>query len=151
MRTLILKRIAKKPTYTIGHLYFNGNYICDTLEDTDRGLNNNMTMNYIVKKKVKGSTCIPYGTYQLDLNTVSPKFRLKSWAIPYLGRIPRLLSVKGFDGVLIHPGNTAADTLGCILVGQNKVVGKIINSVSTFHDLMNKYLTKDKNWEIKIE
>lgn len=153
MISLKLKRIAKKPTYTIGKLYLNGEYFCDTLEDTDRGLSQIMPLEQIMAKKIKNQTAIPTGTYVIDMNTVSPKYSNFSkypWAKPYDAKIPRLKAVPGYLGVLIHPGNTNADTSGCILVGENKVVGKVINSQLTWKKLMAK-LVKDKNIILIIE
>lgn len=153
MISLKLKRIAKKPTYTIGKLYLNGEYFCDTLEDTDRGLSQIMPLEQIMAKKIKNQTAIPTGTYVIDMNTVSPKYSNFSkypWAKPYDAKIPRLKAVPGYLGVLIHPGNTNADTSGCILVGENKVVGKVINSQLTWKKLMAK-LVKDKNIILIVE
>lgn len=139
-----LKRIAKKETYTIGKLYIDGVYFCDTIEDKDRGLNQTMSINDIKKKKVYGETAIPTGTYIIDMNVVSPKFKTRKWAIPYDGKIPRLQNVKGFDGVLIHPGSSSKDTYGCLLVGKNTLIGKLTESQITFHNLMKKLLNTDK-------
>lgn len=86
--------------------------------------------------KVYGQTAIPTGVYKIDMDTVSPKFRSRSWAKPFDGRLPRLINVPAFDGVLIHVGNTAEDSLGCILVGRNKQVGKVLQSTATFGSLM---------------
>lgn len=146
---LTLKRIAKKPTYTIGKLYVDSKYFCDTVEDCDRGLTNSMSIDTIKSKKVYGETAIPTGIYKVEMLTVSPKFKDRSWAKPYKGIIPRLMNVKGFDGVLIHPGNTAKDSLGCILVGENKVVGQVINSQATWKRLYDTLL-KDK-YNITLE
>ncbi len=137
---LLLKRIAKRPNYTIGRLFINGIRVCDTLEDTDRGLSSSMKEEVIRRKKIYGRTAIPTGTYHVDMDTVSPKFRYRSWARDYDGKLPRLLSVKGFEGVLIHVGNSESDSLGCIICGQNKQVGKVLNSTATFKNLMDKYL-----------
>lgn len=122
--------------YTIGDLIVNGKKFCDVLEDTDRGLTNTMTNSEIAKKKQYGKTAIPKGTYKVEMGVVSPKFRSRQWAIRWGGKLPRVLNVPGFVGVLIHPLNTAEETLGCIGVGENKVKGKIINSVETFNRLM---------------
>ena len=146
--TLQLKRRYKGANYTIGDLYIDGKWFSDTLEDTDRGLTNTMSKDEIAKVKVYGKTAIPTGTYVVDMNTVSPKFGKRSWAKPYGGKVPRLLDVPGYEGVLIHPGNTADDTLGCILVGRNKVKGQVVESQITFKALM-KVLTKTKD-EITI-
>ncbi|MCR5326266.1 MAG: DUF5675 family protein [Bacteroidales bacterium] len=139
MRSVRLKRIARKATYTIGKLYIDGCYVCDTLEPIDRGLTQKMSLAEILRKKVPGKTAIPTGLYRLDFNTVSPKFKDRSWAKPYGGRVPRILGIPGFDGVLFHPGTTAADTSACPLVGENKAVGKVLNSQKTFARLMEDY------------
>ena len=107
---LTIKRIAKKPTYTIGKLYIDGKYYCDTLEDPVRDLTK--------EAKIAGNTAIPAGTYRVSV-TYSPKF----------GRdLPLIENVPHFTGIRIHRGNTPADTAGCILVGENKAVGKVLNS-----------------------
>ena len=147
---ILVKRIAKKSKYTIGKMYIDGQYICDTLEDADRGLNQNMSLKEINNKKVYGETAVPTGTYKVDMNTVSPKFKSRTWAKPYGGKLPRLVLVPGYDGVLIHPGNKAKDTLGCILVGENKAVGQVLNSQVTFKKIM-PILTKGTNITITIE
>ena len=87
-----------------------------------------MSLEEIKKKKVYGETAIPTGTYKVDVNTISPKFKSRTWAKPYGGKLPRLIDVPGYEGVLIHAGNKAEDSLGCVLVGENKVVGQVINS-----------------------
>lgn len=145
---LLLKRIFKGPSYTIGKLYVNGVFECDTLEDTDRGLTNQMTLEEIKAKKVYGVTAIPTGTYSINMTTVSPKFKDRAWAKPYKGILPRLENVKGYEGVLIHVGNKAEDTLGCILVGENKVKGQVINSTATFYELMTVLLKAQSAGEV---
>lgn len=135
---LKLNRRYRGSTYTIGALYINGEYFCDTIEDVDRGLNASMNTTTIASKKVYGSTAIPKGVYPVNMGTISSKFVNKSWAKRWGGKLPRLVNVKGFDGVLIHVGNTAEDSLGCILVGENKVKGQVINSITTFDRLMSK-------------
>lgn len=134
---LELKRIAKKSTYTIGKLYVDGQFVCNTLEDTDRGLTQNTPLSEIKKIKVTSKTAIPTGTYEITMNVISPRFGSKSFYKQYAnnGRLPRLLNVPGFEGVLIHVGNTAEDSAGCILVGNNTVVGKVMNSKETFKKL----------------
>lgn len=124
---ILLQRHALKAGYTIGRMEVNGRYFCDTLEDTDRGLSGEMSEDEIAALKVKGATAIPTGTYRIDMQTRSPRF----------GRVlPRLVSVKGYAGVLIHSGNTAADTEGCILVGENRERGKVLNSRATLESLL---------------
>lgn len=144
---LTLRRIAKKPTYTIGKLYIDGQYICDTIEDTDRGLRQDMPLEEIKKKKVYGKTAIPTGTYEITLNVISPKYSRSAFMRQYANgaRVPRLLNVKGWEGVLIHTGNYAnPDSYGCILVGINDKVGMVTDSRNTFIKLY-KELQKAKD------
>lgn len=145
---LLLRRIFKGPRYTIGKLFINGVYECDTLEDQDRGLTSQMSLEEIKAKKVYGVTAIPTGTYSINMTTVSPKFKDRAWAKPYKGILPRLENVKGYKGVLIHVGNKAEDTLGCILVGENKVKGQVINSTATFYELMTVLLKAQSAGEV---
>lgn len=147
---LLVKRRYKGAKYTIGTLFINGEKFCDTLEDVDRGLSCELPEAEIIRRKIAGETAIPAGTYHVAMDIVSTKFRYKSWAQPYKGKLPRLLSVPAFSGVLIHPGNTQADTEGCILVGQNKEVGKVINSQATFHKLMDVLLNAKEEITITI-
>ena len=136
---LLLKRIAKRPSYTIGRLYIDGEYFCDTIEDKDRGITQNTPIDKIKKTKVQHQTAIPTGTYDITMNVISPRFSQKAFYKNTCngGRLPRLLNVPGFDGILIHIGNTAADSSGCILVGKNSQVGKVLNSTATFKRLYN--------------
>lgn len=145
---LLLRRIFKGPRYTIGKLFINGVYECDTLEDQDRGLTSQMSLEEIKAKKVYGVTAIPTGTYSINMTTVSPKFKDRAWAKPYKGILPRLENVEGYEGVLIHVGNKAEDTLGCILVGENKVKGQVINSTATFYELMTVLLKAQSAGEV---
>ena len=107
---LELNRIAKKTLYTIGRLFVDGKYFCDTLEDRCRDLDK--------EEKVMNETAIPEGIYEVIVN-VSAKFRRK---------LPLLLDVPHFSGIRIHRGNMDKDTSGCILVGENKQQGRVINS-----------------------
>lgn len=142
---LQLKRIYTCSTYTIGHLYVNGKYFCDTLEDADRGAKQTDPLAAIQAVKVYGKTAIPKGTYKVTMNVRSPKYYAKaSYKAFCNGYMPRLLSVPAYDGVLIHAGNTAEDTLGCILVGLNKVKGKVLESRATWEKLMTQYLLPAK-------
>lgn len=145
---LTLKRIALKDTYTIGKLYIDDDYFCDTLEDTVRDANKNGKFDN-GEQKVYGQTAIPYGTYNITLDVVSQRFKNRVWAKPYSGKVPRLLNVPSFDGVLIHPGTTSKDTSGCLLVGRNTIVGKLTQSQDTFHKLMSK-LKGQKDVTIEI-
>ena len=99
-----------------------------------------MSESEIKLKKVYSKTAIPTGTYEIIMNTISPKFKNRSWAKPYGGKLPRLLNVKGFEGVLIHVGNKPEDSLGCILVGKNNIKGQVTESTITFNKLMKELL-----------
>lgn len=127
---LELKRIAKREDYTIGRLYVDGEYFCDTLEDKVRDLTR--------ETKVYGKTAIPEGTYEVTLRVQSPRFSQKKQYDFCKGYLPRLLGVPSFEGVLIHVGNTAADTEGCILVGKNTVKGMVTDSSATFRKLYSR-------------
>ena len=146
---LLLTRNYKKNKYTIGNLYINNKLFSNTLEDMDRSLTSDMDESEIKSLKVYGETAIPTGTYTIDMNTISPRFKDRTWAKPYGGKVPRLLNVKGFSGVLIHPGNSAKDSSACVLIGLNTKVGMVTNSTEYFHKLM-KVLLEAKLKEEKI-
>lgn len=117
--TLVTK--FEGPNYTIGDLLINGNFFCNTLEDAVRkltDLNHDGDYDDIDEGKIYGQTAIPRGVYKVILS--------------YSGRfkriLPILLNVTGFEGIRIHSGNTAADTLGCILVGDNTEKGMVLGS-----------------------
>lgn len=135
---LVLKRIARKAKYTIGNLYVDGVRFCDTLEDTDRGLRHDMQLQYIRDKKIAGATAIPTGTYEIDMNVTSPKYQHRRQYDFCRGKLPRLVNVPGYSGILIHIGNYPQDTEGCILVGMNVVVGAVMESTETFRKLYDK-------------
>lgn len=108
---LTLKRDTYTSKTTIGKLYVNDLFICDTLEDVCRDLNKDGDLKDSGESKVYGETAIPSGIYKMIIN-ISPRFKKL---------LPRLIGVEGFDGVLIHTGNIPADTHGCILVGTRGV------------------------------
>ena len=132
-----VKRIARKDGYTIGRMSLNGSYFCDTLEDTDRGLKSTMSEEEILSKKRKGITAIPTGEYDVIL-TFSPKFKRV---------LPLLLNVPGYQYIRVHHGNLPSSTDGCLLVGENKVKGQIINSRATLEKLMSVLLECEKKKE----
>lgn len=144
---LTVDRIFKSSEYTIGKLYIDGEYFCDTLEDTDRGLSQNMNIENIKKIKISAKTAIPTGIYKVYTNIVSPRFsKYKFYQDTCQGKVPRLLSVPGFEGILIHVGDGYKGpdlTEGCILVGKNKIKGGLLNGKETFKELYN--IIKDEN------
>lgn len=130
-------RKAYRDTYTIGKMYINGEYFCDTLEDKVRVMNS-------INDKIKGETAIPAGTYKITLE-MSPRFKRK---------LPLLHDVPYFSGILIHRGNTAKDTHGCILVGENKVKGQVINSTKAevaLMDILTKAVNKGDTIDIEVK
>lgn len=123
---LRLERLWPKAEYTVGRLYIDGELFCNTLEDKVADVNRNGEFDG-AERKVPGKTAIPYGTYKI----------FYGWS-PRFGRnLPRLLNVTAFDGILIHPGNTAEDSAGCILVGRNTEVGRLTQS-RLYSDELNK-------------
>ena len=148
---ILLIRKYKKPTYTVGNLYINGKWIANTLEDVDRNLNSSMSVEQIKAIKKPNETAIPTGTYEVTLDIFSPKFGNKSFYKKTCnGKLPRILNVKGFDGVLIHCGNTNLDTSGCVLIGRNLEKGKVLKSQETFEKLYKVLKENKNNLTIKI-
>ena len=118
-----LVRTEFKDTQTVGKLYLNGVYFCDTLEDKNRDLNKNGIFDGD-EKKVYSETCIPFGQYKVIINQ-SPRFKRL---------MPRLLNVPHFDGILIHNGVTEKNSAGCILVGSYNGQ-KLVRSKEIFNKL----------------
>ena len=126
---VLIDRAWKKDGYTISRLYVNGELFgCNALEDTDRGLRQDMHLEEIKKKKVYGQTAIPRGSYEC-VYTYSNRFKKM---------LPLLKDVPGFDGIRIHSGNSAKDTEGCILVGLNLKKGMVLNSREWTNKLVSK-------------
>lgn len=137
---LTLKRIALRPTYTIGKLYIDDVYFCDTIEDIVRDLNKNGKFDN-GEKKVHSKTAIPYGIYEIKW-TYSPRFKKYT---------PQLMNVPSFEGIRIHAGNTSADTEGCLILGKNKQVGKVLNSRATINKFYPIIKNACSNGKVTIE
>lgn len=137
---LKLKRRFFAEEYTIGTLSIDEVRFCDTLEDKNRDHNKDGDLNDPGEGKVYAKTAIPFGTYKVIVNR-SPKFKRE---------LPRLLDVPHFEGILIHRGNTAKDSAGCILVGENKVKGQVINSTQYENELVKRLKSAIKKGE-KVE
>lgn len=137
---LKLKRIALRPTYTIGKLYIDDAYFCDTLEDTVRDTNKSGKFDN-GEQKIKGKTAIPYGTYEIKW-TYSPRFKKYT---------PQLMNVPSFEGIRVHAGNTSADTEGCLILGENKQVGKVLNSRATINKFYPIIKEACSNGKVTIE
>lgn len=137
---LTLKRIALRPTYTIGKLYIDDAYFCDTLEDTVRDTNKSGKFDN-GEQKIKGKTAIPYGTYEIKW-TYSPRFKKYT---------PQLMNVPSFEGIRIHSGNSSDHTEGCLLLGENKQVGKVLNSRATINKFYPIIKEACSNGKVTIE
>lgn len=124
---------------TLGKMYINGEYFCETLEDVDRGLNQSLPLEENKRLKIKGETCIPYGKYKGIVNISPAKKRA----------LPRLLNVPAFDGILIHKGNTKVDSLGCILVGRKRNIDSIVQS-TIMEEALLKIMPLGTEFEIEI-
>lgn len=118
MLQFLLDRKWRKDTYTIGRLYVNGEFLCNTIEDVDRKLNQNMSATEIQKIKVMAETAIPTGTYAMRVS-LSPKFKRE---------LVEIVNVPAFSGIRIHRGNTPQDSAGCVIVGENTSKGRLTNS-----------------------
>lgn len=118
MLQITVTRHSPRPGYTIGRMDINGTKFSDTLEDTDRGLTQDMQLDEIKRIKVYGKTAIPKGTYKVSVQY----WKKHKIYVPFIHDVP------GFTSILIHSGNTPEDTLGCILVGENTIKGRLTNS-----------------------
>ena len=136
---LLLKRTDFTDTSTIGSLYVNGGFFCYILEDKDRGLNQGMSLVEISARKIFGKTAIPYGTYTVKLSMSNRFKRL----------LPEILNVKGYESVRIHRGNTAEDTLGCLIVGLRKAYNSVFESTAAETALM-RVLQSERNYPITL-
>lgn len=149
---LTIKRTITRNNYTLGKLYIDGVYFCDTLEDKDRGLTQNMSIEQIKSIKVPGETAIPKGTYRVTLDVVSPKFSKYPFYMQTCGgKLPRLIDVKGYEGVLIHVADgPKRDSLvqGCIGIGNLSAEEYLMNGKKIFIELYNKL--KGNNIELEI-
>ena len=132
---LLLERKYCKEKYTVGRLFVNGVFFSNTLEDKVRDINKNGKFDN-GEYKVYAETAIPYGEYEITLDVVSPKFsKYQFYKEVCNGKLPRLLDVPDFEGILIHCGSTAENSAGCILVGNNTIKGGLTNSKETFKRL----------------
>ena len=147
---LILIRKYRKENYCIGELYVNGIFFSNTLEDKVRDVNKNGKFDN-GEYKVYAETAIPYGEYEITLDVVSPKFsKYQFYKEVCNGKLPRLLNVPNFEGILIHcaEGPKGADLLqGCIAVGSNTIKGGLTNCKETFKKLYSILDKANKNNE----
>jgi hypothetical protein len=141
--TLVRKYFKEK--YTVGQLSIDGKYFCDTLEDKARelqDLNHDGDFTDPGEGKIYGQTAIPCGRYRVVLGYWQKHKRY----------VPCLLAVPGFTGIMMHSGRNADHTLGCILVGENKLPGELINAPYTETSLTHKIRVaiRDRKEEVWI-
>lgn len=144
---LILTRTINNDGWTIGQLTVDGKYVCDVIEDKDRGLESTMPVPTILQIKQPSRTAIPSGTYKIVMDVVSPKFSQYKYYSDYCdGLLPRLVGVPGYDGILIHGAvrsdgtecdATADWTAGCLITCKYDGVndGREKNSKKMFEKL----------------
>ena len=130
---LKLERVIKTDTYTIGNLSIDDEFFCNVLEDTCRIVDNDCSM------KIYGQTAIPEGTYDVEL----------IWWKKHHNFYPHIKDVPCFIGIMIHGGNTAKDTEGCLLVGEQKTEPGTIGNCAVYMDLLREKL-KDQTVKITI-
>ena len=132
MDRINITRTYRKNSYTIGKLYVNGSYVCNTLELHDS--------TYYGEDFVLGKSAIPVGVYTLATCVWSPKFN---------DFRPRITDFKYSMNILIHEGNTPRDTEGCILVGNNLITGQVLNSKATLEKLQD-LLSAHDSWKLIV-
>ena len=143
--SIILEREVYTDKSTIGKLYYKDvqtivpKFLCYTLEDTCRDWNRDGDLDDKGEQKVFGETAIPGGTYEMNMR-YSPGFKITT---------PHLQNVKGYEYILIHPGNGPKDSKGCILVGKKQAKDWISESRTAFKELMT-LLKKYEEMEIQI-
>ena len=154
---LIVDRKWKKQSYTISNLTIDGKWFCNVLEDKDRNLDSSMSIAKIRELKKPSITAIPRGTYEITLDVTSPKYCTNSFYKQVCnGKVPRLLNVKGFEGILIHVGDgpRGADlSSGCLLCGYNKVKGQLRDGKEVFkklYSLLKEAKSRGEKITIKI-
>ena len=149
---LTIKITITRNNYTLGELYIDGQFFCSTLEDKDRGLTQSMSVEQIKSIKVPGETAIPKGTYKVTLDVVSPKFSKYPFYMEVCeGKLPRLIDVKGYEGVLIHVADgIKRDSLlqGCIGIGNLSSEEYLINGKQVFTEFYNRIKGNDVELEI---
>lgn len=147
MKTIKIVRKWFKDKYTIGHFLWEGEKLFNTLENKDRGLDDSMTYSELRNRKIYGKTAIPTGKYIVSFDVVPTWSNMRKFVVckEFDFRFPKIQNIKCFDGVYIHNGKDENDTLGCPLVGENKVVGQLVNSQECIRKIMR--LAKENNYQ----
>ena len=142
---LLVKRYVFQPDSTISHFSVNDKPMCHILEDFDRGLKQTDSIEHINATKVYGSTCIPYGRYEVRL-TMSARFKQV---------MPQLIDVPGFEGIRMHRGNQSSSTLGCLLLGDYKEgdvnwISQSEGNYALLMDILQRAIERDEKIWITI-
>lgn len=137
---LEMTRKVRTQVSTISELKVNGVFECFVLEDKDRGLSKDMPLSEMMALKVHGKTAIPTGRYEIVI----------SYSNRFQKYLPELRDVPGYAGIRIHPGNTAADTEGCLLPGQTKAKDMVGSSRVAFNALFTKLKAVERKEKIFI-
>lgn len=133
---ILLERKFFTDETTIGNMYIDGKWLCFTLEDKDRKLEEGGI-------KIYGKTCIPRGKYLVTLD----------YSNKYSKIMPHILNVPQFEGIRIHPGNYAKDTEGCVIIGNTRRPDFVGDSRVAFASLMSEMeraVTDGETMEITI-
>ena len=136
---ILLERTFYSPSYTIGKMYIDGKYFCDTIEDVNRDLNKNGKFDGN-EAKVQDKTCIPFGIYKVKV-TMSNRFKRL---------LPEVLNVPSFAGIRIHNGVDETSSSGCIIVGKNTVKGKVTDSTKYMNLITDKIKEVQDKQEVYI-
>lgn len=132
---LVISREDFHPACTQGRMLANGKLFCFTLEDLDRGLDSKMSLEQIKGIKVFGKTAIPVGRYKVG----------RAWWTKHKRWVPHIEGVPGYDGIYIHSGVTADDSLGCPLVGEHVFNDRTTNTTEARKKLDDLILTQISN------
>jgi hypothetical protein len=134
MIQLRLERVIKTDSYTIGNLYINDEFFCNTLEHICRIVNNDCSL------KIYGKTAIPEGTYDIELE----------WWPKHNNFYPHIKNVPCFEGILMHGGTTVNDSEGCILMGEQAREPGTIHNCRIYQDLLNEKIKDEPEVKITI-
>lgn len=140
---IVIWRKYRQDGFTIGRMYIDGKFFCNTLEDTDRGLMQGMNVGEIMQKKIAGKTAIPVGAYKV-CRTYSPRFKKL---------MAQIMKVKGYAGVRIHSGNKSSQTEGCPLLGdadERNICDWVSNSRKRYVEFDTKLQINGGNADLQI-
>lgn len=150
---IVVNRRYKKEGYTIGDMLIDGVWVCNTLEDKDYGFDQKNTPISLIRKTKEQhpkAVAIPRGTYKVSVEFYRNFSVTHPWynTTSCKGKIPCLVDVPGYTGILIHCGSNAGHTSGCILVGYNTIKGGLTNSKNAFVKVCDAIMEASKKGEI---